>query len=103
MSHLRSTVPVNAFTITADNKIFIREDRCVHCYNCIEYTNGKGCLAAKSLSTIGGENGMNLKGMNRYQHFGLRRPWLEHFLRIKKTASQWGSLAQDSMTLSKFG
>lgn len=75
----------------------------MHCYNCIEYTNGKGCLAAKSLSTIGGENGMDLKGMSRYQHFELRRPWLEHFLRIKKTASQWGSLAQDSMTLSKFG
>ena len=45
--------PVNAFAITDSKTIFIREDRCVHCYNCIEYTNGKGCLAAKSLSTSG--------------------------------------------------
>lgn len=84
--------PVNAFTITADNKIFIREDRCVHCYNCIEYTNGKGCLAAKSLSTTGGENGMDLKGMNRYQHFGLRRPWLEHFFENKENCFTMGKL-----------
>jgi len=41
--------PVNAYTITDKKTIFIREDRCVHCYNCIEFTNGKGCLAAKSL------------------------------------------------------
>ncbi len=84
--------PVNAFAITDDNRIFIREDRCVHCYNCIEYTNGKGCLAAKSLSTTGGENGMNLKGMNRYQHFGLRRPWLEHFFENKEECFTMGRL-----------
>ena len=92
--------PVNAFTITDDNKIFIREDRCVHCYNCIEYTNGKGCLAAKSLSTTGGENGMDLKGMNRYQHFGLRRPWLEHFFENKEscfTMGQLGTRQYDSL------
>ena len=92
--------PVNAFTITDDNKIFIREDRCVHCYNCIEYTSGKGCLAAKSLSTTGGENGMDLKGMNRYQHFGLRRPWLEHFFENKEncfTMGQLGTRQYDSL------
>ena len=22
---------------------------------------------------------MNMKGMNAYQHFGLRQPWIEHF------------------------
>lgn len=92
--------PVNAFTITDNKTIFIREDRCVHCYNCIEYTNGKGCLAAKSLSTSGGGSGMDLKGMNRYQHFGLRRPWLEHFFVNKEdcfTMGQLGNRQYDSL------
>ena len=92
--------PVNAFSITDKGTIFIRENRCVHCYNCIEYTNGKGCLTAKSLSTTGGENGMNLKGMNRYQHFGLRRPWLEHFFEYKEdcfTMEQLGTRQYDSL------
>jgi len=70
--------PVGAFEITEDNKILIREELCIHCANCIEFTGTKGCLAAKSLYITGGY-GMNLKGMNRYQHFGFRRPWLEHF------------------------
>lgn len=84
--------PVNAFTITDTGTIYIREDRCVHCCNCIEFTNGKGCLAAKSLSITGGKNGMNLKGMNRYQHFGLRRPWLEHFFEFKEECFIMGQL-----------
>jgi phosphoadenosine phosphosulfate reductase len=70
--------PTGAFEITDDGKILIREENCIHCANCIEFTGTKGCLAAKSLHTTGGY-GMNLKGMNRYQHFGFRRPWLEHF------------------------
>ena len=84
--------PVNAFTITEDGHIYVREENCVHCYNCIEFTNGKGCLAAKSLSVTGGENGMDLKGMNRYQHFGLRRPWLEHFFANKENCFTMGVL-----------
>lgn len=70
--------PKDAFVIDDDRNIFIREDKCIHCYNCIEFTGGKGCLAAKSLSTTGG-SGMDLKGMNRYQHFGLRQEFLEQF------------------------
>lgn len=70
--------PTGAFEIIDDEKILIREESCIHCANCIEFTGTKGCLAAKSLHTTGGY-GMNLKGMNRYQHFGFRRPWLEHF------------------------
>ena len=92
--------PVNAFTITDKGTIFIREDKCVHCHNCIEFTKGKGCLAAKSLSTTGGENGMDLKGMNRYQHFGLRRPWLEHYFALKEncfTTGQLGTRQYDSL------
>lgn len=74
--------PCNAFVIDENGEILIREDKCVHCCNCIEFTHGKGCLAAKSLSTTGG-TGMNLKGMNRYQHFGLRQEFLEHFFEYK--------------------
>jgi phosphoadenosine phosphosulfate reductase len=67
-----------AFGISEAGKVFIREELCTHCGNCISFTDGKGCLAAKSLSTTEGNN-MQLKGKNRYQTFGLRRPWLEHF------------------------
>ena len=84
--------PVNAFAITEENKIYIREEKCIHCSNCIEFTNGKGCLAAKSLSVTRGANGMDLKGMNRYQHFGLRRPWLEHFFANRENCFTMGVL-----------
>ena len=84
--------PVNAFAITEGNKIYIREEKCIHCSNCIEFTNGKGCLAAKSLSVTGGSNGMDLKGMNRYQTFGLRRPRLEHFFTHKENCFTMGIL-----------
>jgi phosphoadenosine phosphosulfate reductase len=83
--------PSNAFMVDDDGKIFIREEKCVHCSNCIDYTNGKGCLVAKSLSTSGGNN-MNLKGMNRYQTFGLRKPWLEHFFTYKNACFSMGQL-----------
>lgn len=83
--------PCNAFIIEETGKIFIREDQCIHCCNCIEFTKGKGCLAAKSLSTTGG-SGMDLKGMNRYQHFGLRREFLEHFFDYKEECFGMGML-----------
>ncbi len=84
--------PANAFTITENGHIYVREENCIHCYNCIDFTNGKGCLASKSLSVTGGGNGMDLKGMNRYQHFGLRRPWLEHFFANKESCFTMGIL-----------
>lgn len=92
--------PVNAFTITDGNRIYIREEKCIHCCNCIEFTNGKGCLAAKSLSITGGANGMGLKGMNRYQTFGFRRPWLEQFFEHKEkifTMDKLGTRQYDAL------
>jgi phosphoadenosine phosphosulfate reductase len=83
--------PSDAFQITDDGNIFIREDRCIHCFNCLDFTNGKGCLVAKSLSVSGGKN-MDLKGMNRYQHFGFRKPWLEHFFSYKSDCFTMGQL-----------
>ena len=92
--------PVNAFTITDGNRIYIREEKCIHCYNCSEFTNGKGCLVAKSLSITGGGNGMDLKGMNRYQTFGFRRPWLEQFFEHKEkffTMDKLGTRQYDAL------
>lgn len=91
--------PTGAFEIAEDNKILIREELCVHCANCIEFTGTKGCLAAKSLYTTGGY-GMKLKGMNRYQHFGFRRPWLEHFFEHRTdcfTQGQLGNRQYDAL------
>jgi phosphoadenosine phosphosulfate reductase len=70
--------PVDAFIIDGKENIFIREENCIHCSNCIEFTQGKGCLVAKSLSNTGVGN-MELKGMDHYKHFGFRKEWLEHF------------------------
>ena len=71
--------PTGAFTIQANGKILIRESMCVHCYNCLTFSE-KSCMIAKSLSTTGGADSMNMKGMNPYQHFGLRQAWLEHYM-----------------------
>lgn len=71
--------PTGAFNIQPNGKILIREDKCIHCSNCISYTE-KGCIIAKSLSVTEGGSKMDLKGMNRYQNFGFRQNFLEHFM-----------------------
>lgn len=43
---------------------------------------------------------MDLKGMNRYQHFGFRKPWLEHFFEYGSdcfTMGQLGNRQYDSL------
>ena len=70
--------PTGAFRIDENRKIDIAVDKCVHCCKCITEVV-KGCKVARSLATTHGGNNMDLKGMNRYQHFGLRDAWLEHF------------------------
>ena len=72
--------PTGAFTIQSDGKIFIRQSFCCHCSNCITFSE-KSCLLARSLSTTNaGGIGMEMKGLNPYQHFGLRQAWMEHFM-----------------------
>ena len=83
--------PAEAFKILDDGKIYIREENCIHCGNCTGFT-AKGCLVAKSLTVTGGASDMDLKGMNRYQHFGFRRPWLEHFFEHKESCFTMGKL-----------
>lgn len=70
--------PTGAFTIQPDGKILVREELCIHCSNCLTFSE-KSCLLAKSLSITGG-NAMDMKGMNPYQHFGMRQAWLEHYM-----------------------
>ena len=71
--------PTGAFSIQPNGKIMIREDKCAHCSNCLGYVE-KGCIIAKSLCVTEGGNKMDLKGMNRYQNFGFRQSFLEHFM-----------------------
>lgn len=66
--------PTNAFQII-NNKIQIRYSQCLHCYNCLMYTD-KSCVVAKSLqvkvSTMGNPD--------QYKNFGFRQTFLEHFM-----------------------
>lgn len=75
--------PVDAFKIIDGKKIYIREENCIHCCNCIEFTDGKGCLISKSLWVTQGGN-TTLKGMDRYKTFGFRKSWLEHFFEYRE-------------------
>ena len=70
--------PTGAFSIDENRHIYINTKKCVHCGKCITEVP-KGCKVARSLSTTQGGNTMDLRGMNRYQHFGLRSAWVEHF------------------------
>lgn len=53
----------------------IDETRCIHCGKCLEISDN-GCLAAKSL-WVSGE--ATMKGLNRYQTFGIESGWVEIF------------------------
>lgn len=69
--------PTGAFAIQANGKIAIREDLCIHCYNCLEYTE-RSCMVADSMRIPEG-GFMNMKGLDPYKHFGFRQAWLAHF------------------------
>lgn len=91
--------PTGAFEIDENRKIRIRQNECIHCMNCVTGIV-RGCWVAKSLSTTQGGNDMNLKGMNRYQHFGLRNDWLEHFFDMQNNcwnSRQLGNRQYDSL------
>ena len=71
--------PTEALTINSSVKI--NTDLCIHCGNCLNFAE-KGCLAAKSLTTYGGEKPMKRDRIatSKFQNFGLRRDWLIFFL-----------------------
>ena len=64
--------PHGALTITADDVLI---KNCLHCYRCLD--KPRGCLVANSLAVGGAVNAMNIKGINRYQTFGLRSEWIK--------------------------
>lgn len=70
--------PTGAFSINENRKIIIEEENCINCGLCLSELR-KSCKVAASLITTQGGKIMDLKGMNRYQHFGFREAWLEHF------------------------
>jgi phosphoadenosine phosphosulfate reductase len=70
--------PKNAFIINGNNHIFIREDKCTHCLNCLNFVKRKGCIAADCLIITGGSM-MDSQKIEQYKHFGFRKPWLKHF------------------------
>jgi len=88
--------PTGALKI--DGKPRIDEDLCVQCGACLTFCE-KGCLAAKSLC-VTQEGANTMKGVNRYQGFGMKKEWLDRFLRDPD--SWWlnhgiGSLQAESM------
>jgi len=67
--------PTGALRI--QDRVTIDETKCVSCGNCLSVVE-KGCLVAKSLGVS--EGGGHVKGLNRYQQFGMRKVWLDSYL-----------------------
>lgn len=91
--------PTGAFVIDENGKIVISNEKCIHCCKCISEL-AKGCKVARSLATTQGGNSMDLKGMNRYQHFGLRGAWLEHFFELENecwSSKEYGNRQYDAL------
>lgn len=63
--------PNGALTITSDDIIITN---CAHCGQCLDAQ--KGCIVARSIS-IGGENNVDVKNIDRYRTFGFRQEWVE--------------------------
>ncbi|MBO8152009.1 MAG: phosphoadenosine phosphosulfate reductase family protein [Candidatus Marinimicrobia bacterium] len=68
--------------LVINSHVKINTDLCTRCGNCLNFAE-KGCLAAKSLVTYGGERLMKRDRIatSKFQNFGLRRDWLIFFLR----------------------
>lgn len=69
--------PSGALSLNAG--IDIDVETCIHCGACINFCE-KGCLVAKSLS-VTQEGANTMKGVNRYQGFGMKKEWLDRFFR----------------------
>ena len=91
--------PTGAFKIDENRKISITTEKCINCCKCITEVI-KGCKVARSLATTQGGNTMDLKGMNRYQHFGFRISWLEHFFDLENdcwSSKEYGNRQYDAL------
>lgn len=70
--------PTGAFVINGAKQIMIRENLCIHCNNCLEFTD-RSCLVSDNLRVPEG-GFVNMKGLDPYHHFGLRQTWVDHFM-----------------------
>lgn len=68
-------------------KFIVDEKKCKRCAACLNFTD-RGCVAAKSLWITEGGTMKKLTGVNKYQHFGLRKDWIELF--FEKGDEFWG-------------
>ena len=87
--------PTGAFQIL-DSRIKIRENACVHCYNCCTFTD-KGCMVAKSLYVRSDK----MKNPDKYRNFGFRRAFYEHFVDEGITCFDMSVLGKDQYTALK--
>ena len=74
--------PYGVLKITADN-VTLNNFR--HCHKCLEID--RGCLVARSFTFGGNLDEMNIKGINRYERFGLRADWIRIY--FKDAANFW--------------
>ncbi|BCV22808.1 phosphoadenosine phosphosulfate reductase family protein [Moorella sp. Hama-1] len=79
-------------------------EECVTCGLCLDL-HGKACLTAKSLAISDG--GLNMSGnekktLHTYEHFGMRKEWLEEFLLSPNdwvSHNSWGNCQFDAMMM----
>lgn len=67
--------PTGAFTIQDNGKIAIRENLCIHCYNCLTFTDAS-CIVANNLRL---PEGGTMNKLDTYYGFGFRLSWLDHY------------------------
>lgn len=70
--------PTGAFVVRSNGHIHIREDKCVHCYNCITYVD-KSCLVSQNLRL---PEGGTMNKLDTYYGFGFRSAWFNHFTEL---------------------
>jgi len=68
--------------LTANGKVEINDEQCIHCGNCLTFVE-KGCWVAKCLSVS--VEGAGMKGVNAYQTFGMAREWLAEYFQSPET------------------
>lgn len=73
----------NAALSIAREIVKLDETKCCHCLRCITFVE-KGCLAAWSLGVT--EGGNSMKGISRYQTFGIRKDWFQEYF---ERADNW--------------
>ncbi len=71
----------SASAITFKKGLKVDIKKCIHCYNCLKFTEN-GCLIAKSISRTEAimKRKEGLKGFGRYLTFGMRSVWLEDYI-----------------------